>query len=354
MNQQKINKNCSGSVLNFGELLFRVSLDGERRWLKENNVPFFIGGAELNVATALALWGVPSQYFTALPANDMSAQIAASLNNNGINTAKIYYRGNRIGLYFLTQGADLKNNSLIYDRAGSAFSELKPGMIDWDKVLDGINWFNFSAICPAINHNMANICEEALIAASRKNITISIDLNYRAKLWQYGKQPDEVVPGLAKYCDLIMGNIWAAEKMLNIPVSPGLHANSQKGSYLEAALNTSQRIAEKYPKCKAVANTFRFDANGSINYYTSLYTEGSFYNSADYASDSIINKVGSGDCFMAGLIYGFYNHHTPIQILEFATLSAFDKLFIESDTTNKTVEEIKTRLNETATGGHIK
>lgn len=346
MSQQTINNSQPGAVLNFGELLFRVSLDGDKHWLKENNVPFFIGGAELNVATALSLWGVPTQYFTALPANDMSAQTASFLNDKGIATPHIYSHGSRVGLYFLTKGADLKNNSLIYDRAGSAFSELRPGMIDWDQVLDGVTWFNFSAICPAISQNVADVCEEALIAASRKNITISIDLNYRAKLWQYGQQPHEVVPLLAKYCDLIMGNIWAAEKMLGIPVPSDLHPHASKSEYLEASLKTSQQVMTTYPKCKVVANTFRFDANEGINYYTSLYTEGRLYNSAEYAHHAIINKVGSGDCFMAGLIYGFYSQHTPDQILEFATLSAFDKLFIEGDTTNKTVEEIKNRLNE--------
>jgi 2-dehydro-3-deoxygluconokinase len=348
MSQEKINKSYSGFVLNFGELLFRVSLDNAKRWLNENNVPFFIGGAELNVATALALWGVPTQYLTALPANDMSAQIRSFLDENGINTPHFYYHGNRVGLYFLTKGADLKNDSLIYDRAGSAFSELKPGMIDWDKVLDGVSWFNFSTICPAINQNVADVCEEALIAASYKNITISIDLNYRSKLWQYNKQPHEVVPQLVKHCDLVMGNIWAAEKMLGIPVALNLSEELSKADYLEASLTTSQQIIEKYPKCKAVANTFRFDTSDGINYYTSLYTGGQQYDSAEYSSEIIVNKVGSGDCFMAGLIYGFYNHHAPDQTLEFATLSAFDKLFIEGDTTNKTIEEIKNRLNESA------
>jgi 2-dehydro-3-deoxygluconokinase len=348
MSQEKIDKSYSGSVLNFGELLFRIGLDNGKRWLNENKVPFFIGGAELNVATALALWDVPTQYLTALPANDMSAQITSFLNGNAIKTPHIYYYGNRVGLYFLTRGADLKNDSLIYDRSGSAFSELKPGMIDWDKVLDGVSWFNFSAICPAITQNVSDVCEEALIAASKKNITISIDLNYRAKLWQYGKQPREVVPRLVEHCDLVMGNIWAAEKMLNIPVAPNLHPEAPKNRYLEASLKTSQQLIEKYPKCKAVANTFRFDANEGINYYTSLLAGGRQYNSTEYSSDTIINKVGSGDCFMAGLIYGFYNHHAPQQTLEFATLSAFDKLFIEGDTTNKTVEKIKNRLNESA------
>jgi len=341
MDKQLINKDHTGSVLCFGELLFRISLDAGGNWLKNNAVPFYMGGAELNVATALALWNVPSHYFTSLPDNHMSAQIVSHLKSKHIDPSKIYYHGNRVGLYILTKGADLKNDSLIYDRANSAFAELKPGMIDWDKVLEGVSWFHFSAICPAINQNVADVCKEALIAASAKNITISIDLNYRSKLWQYGKSPEQIIPDLVQYCDLVMGNIWAAETMLGIPVETDLHTIGKRDNYLQAALKTSEHIAEKYPKCKAIANTFRFDADAGITYYTALYTGGNFYSTIDHAAVKIVNKVGSGDCFMGGLIYGFYNNLQPDEILEFATLAAFDKLFIESDATSKTVEEIK-------------
>jgi 2-dehydro-3-deoxygluconokinase len=336
-----MNKQYSGSVLCFGELLFRIGLDAGGNWLNENNVPFYMGGAELNVATALTLWGLPAEYLTALPENHMSAQIVEHLENKSIGTSHIYYHGSRVGLYYLTHGADLKNNSLIYDRAGSAFAELKTDMINWDKVLDGVSWFHFSAICPAINQNIADVCEEALIAASAKNITISVDLNYRSRLWQYGKSPVEVMPQLAKYCNVVMGNIWAAETMLGIPVDRGLQTTSEKSDYLKAALKTSRNITEQFPNCTAVANTFRFDAGEGINYYTILFIDGELYNSVDHSATKIVNKVGSGDCFMAGLIYGFYNNLTPAAILDFATLAAFDKLFIKSDTTTSTVDEIK-------------
>ncbi len=330
-----------GKVLCFGELLFRISLDADGNWLKKNSVPFFMGGAELNVATALALWNVPVQYFTALPANHMSAQIVGHLKDKDIDPEKTYYHGDRVGLYMLTKGADVKNDSLIYDRAHSAFADLKPGMIDWNKVFEEVSWFHFSAICPAINQNVADVCKEALMAASERNITISIDLNYRSKLWQYGKTPDLIIPELISYCDLVMGNIWAADTMLAIPVENNLHDIAQKENYLQAALKTSQYITEKYPKCTTVANTFRFDADGAITYYTSLYTNGRFYSTADYMAAKIVNKVGSGDCFMAGLIYGFYNNSNPVEILEFATAAAFDKLFLEGDATSRTSDEIK-------------
>ena len=328
-----------GKVLSFGELLLRISPDEGGQWLKDNLFPFFIAGAELNAATALSLWGVPAKYVTAMPDNGMSKQIVGFLEKQNIEMS-VDYRGNRLGLYFLTKGKDLKNDALIYDRAHSAFSELKPGMIDWEKEFEDVSWFHFSAICPAISHNIADVCEEALRIASKKNITISVDLNYRSKLWKYGKEPNEIMPRLAKYCDLIMGNVWAVEAMLGIPVTPDIHESGQKSIYLKEALNTSEAIVKQYPKCKAVANTFRFDGKGDIDYYASLFTGNEFHSSNEYHAPKIINKVGSGDCFMAGLIYGFYNSFSPEDTLEFATAAAFDKLFIESDVTNKTAEQI--------------
>jgi 2-dehydro-3-deoxygluconokinase len=333
-------KSPQGKILSFGELLLRICPDAGGEWLNDNQLPFFIGGAELNVATALALWDLPSAYFTALPGNAMSKQITDYLQQKKVDASSVFTTGDRIGLYYLTRGKDIKNNALIYDRAGSAFATLKPGQVDWDKVLDGVSWFHFSAICPAISQDAADVCLEVLETASAKNITISIDLNYRSKLWKYGKEPIDIMPKLAGYADLMMGNIWAAEMMLGIPIAPDIHESGQKSIYLKEALQTSESIMVQYPKCKAVANTFRFDAGKGIEYYTALYTGGKLYNSNQYDTDEVIDKVGSGDCFMAGLIYGFYNNLDPRQTLEFATAAAYTKLFIEGDATNKTVEEI--------------
>ena len=333
-----------GKILSFGELLLRITPDAGGEWLKQNSLPFYVGGAELNVATALALWGLPSKYFTALPDNGLSAQIIKYLNEKDIDTSPVFFGDGRLGLYFLTSGQDLKHDALIYDRADSAFAKLKPGMVDWDKVLEGVTWFHFSAICPAISQNVANVCEEVLQAASAKGITISVDLNYRSKLWKYGKAPREVMPGMAKYCDLIMGNVWAAETMLGIPVMPDIHESGQQSIYLKEALNSSENIMQQFSKCKAVANTFRFDASSEINYYTTLYTGGKFYNSRTWQTTEVTDKVGSGDCFMAGIIYGFCNGLQPAETLEFATAAAFEQLFVKSDATDKTVEEIKSKL----------
>jgi 2-dehydro-3-deoxygluconokinase len=340
-----INNNFKeGAVLSFGELLLRIVPDADGEWLNDNVLPFFVGGAELNVATALALWNVPSKYFTAMPENGLSAQIINYLKNKNIDTSPVYYQGNRLGIYYLTKGKDLKHDALIYDRANSAFADLKPGMVNWDKVLDGVSWFHFSAICPAISQHVADVCLEVLQAASAKGITISVDLNYRSKLWQYGKHPQDVMPELVKYCDVIMGNIWAAEQMLGIEVLGDIHESGQKSIYLKEALSSSQRIVAQYTKCKAVANTFRFDATGDIDYYTALYHNGEFYSSHEYNTNEIVAKVGTGDCFMAGLIYGFYNNLGAQQTLEFATAAAFQKLFIASDATTQTVQEINNTI----------
>jgi 2-dehydro-3-deoxygluconokinase len=333
-----------GKILSFGELLLRITPDADGAWLTDNQLPVYVGGAELNVATALALWDLPSSYFTALPDNGLSAQIIKHLTGKKIDTSPVFYGDGRLGLYFLTSGQDLKHDALIYDRAGSTFANLKPGIIDWDKVLQDVSWFHFSAICPAISQNVADVCLEVLQAASKKQITISLDLNYRSKLWKYGKNPVEVMPQLAKYCDLIMGNVWAAETMLGIPVEPNIHESGQKSIYLKEALNSSEHIMLQYPRCKAVANTFRFDASSEINYYTTLFTGGDFYSSHEYQSAKVVDKVGSGDCFMAGIIYGFYNQTSPAETLEFAAAAAFEQLFVKSDATDKTVDDIKTAI----------
>ncbi|WP_316748510.1 PfkB family carbohydrate kinase [Pedobacter gandavensis] len=330
-----------GKVLNFGELLLRISPDLDGNWLKENNLSFYVGGAEANVAAALALWGVPSSYLSAVPDNFMSKQVVSYLDKLNIDTSPMQYTGERIGLYYLPNGKDLKNAGVIYDRNHSSFSTLKTGVIDWDKVFQDVSWLHFSAICPALNEDIVAVCEEALIAASERNIQISLDLNFRSKLWQYGKKPVEIMPALAKYCNLIMGNIWAAENMLGIPVAEGIVAEDRKEVYLDQAKKSAEAIMKAYPKCTAVANTFRFDfKERGVKYYCTLHTATENLVSKEYRAERIIGKIGSGDCFMAGLIYGFYHAHSKEETLGFATRAAFSKLFTHTDFTTTRLEEI--------------
>ena len=327
-------------ILSFGELLLRICPDAGGSWLQENTLPFYVGGAECNVATALAIWGTPSAYFTAVPDNSMTRQLTAWLEQKGIDTSRLRFQGERLGIYYLPKGKDLKNAGVIYDRAHSSFSALEPGSINWDQTLTDIGWLHFSAISPALNAKAAAVTKELLQAAEKKNITISVDLNYRAKLWQYGALPTDIMPGLVEHCDLVMGNLWAAEKMLGIPVDEKL-TTGKKADYLEHARISSEQIIKTFPKVKHVAKTFRFDhGEKGIRYYTSLYTDKTLYHSTEYVSESILDKVGSGDCFMAGLIHGLTKGTPPQDTLEFATAAAYQKLFIPSDATDQRAEDI--------------
>nr|WP_305121738.1 sugar kinase [Pedobacter mongoliensis] len=320
----------------FGELLLRVS-PAPNDEAEKNPFLLYMGGAEANTATALAGWNVPVKYCTVLPDNFMSDYIIDYLEYRGIYTSSIVRSGSRVGVYYLNRGADLKS-SVVYDRDRSSFSELKRGMIDWDKVLRDVSWFNFTAISPALNENVADVCLEALEAASRKNITISVDLNYRSRLWKYGKAPIEVMPALVEHCDLVMGNIWSANSLLGTSIDDNIHEKGTKEAYLEQARATSLEIMKKFPKCKSVANTFRFDNDQqNLLYYTSLFTDGKQLNSQEFRTKGVIDRSGSGDCFMAGLIYGFYNKHNTQDIVDYATAAAFGKLQEQGDATEQDV-----------------
>jgi 2-dehydro-3-deoxygluconokinase len=327
------------SVFCFGELLLRLSpvLNGE--WIRQASMPVYIGGAELNVAQALTRWQIPVSYGTVLPDNYLSKEISQHIQSLGIDTSTFLYNGNRIGTYYLPQGADMKNAGVIYDRAYSSFYELRPGQIDWDKALDGKTWFHFSAISPALTENVALVCKEGLQAAVQKGLYVSVDLNYREKLWNYGKQPVDVMPELVQYCDLVMGNIWAAEKMLGISLPSKLA--DVKESYVAHAEESSIAICIRYSKVKQVANTFRFDREEGLRYYASLFKHNHLYLSNEHQTATVVDKVGSGDCFMAGLIYGTYHQLTAQETIDFASAAAFNKLFTKGDATKASVEEIQ-------------
>ncbi|MCW3079001.1 sugar kinase [Segetibacter sp.] len=341
----------SKKVLCFGELLLRISpaLGGGKSG--DQPMQVYVGGAEANVATALAGWNVPVKYCTVLPDNFMSKHVRHYLEYNNVFASSVLLAGNRIGVYYLERGADLKG-SVIYDREHSAFSEVKRGMIDWDTVLHDVEWFNFSAISPALNENVADVCLEALEAASDKNITISVDLNYRSRLWKYGKEPIEVMPKLVAYCDVVMGNIWSANTLLGTAVDEHIHEKKSKEAYLDHARTTSKEIVEKFQKCKVVANTFRFDQK-ELLYYTTMYKDQQQYASTEFTTDRVVDRSGSGDCFMAGLIYGLYNDHAAQDIVNYAAAAAFGKLQEEGDATGHdilTVAKIETENKDAERG----
>jgi len=332
-------------VLCFGELLLRLPPAHGGEWLRDNNMPVFIGGAELNVATALARWEKPVKYFTALPDNIIASDIKTYLQYLKIDTSPIIYTGERIGLYYLQKGADMKSAENIFDRKYSSFSTLEPGVVDWDTVLEDVSWFHFSAIAPAVSATAAALCAEALAAAHKKNITVSVDLNNRSMLWKYGKQPIDIMPGLVKYCNVIMGNVWAANSLLGVPVDENIHENATQENYLNSATASANYIFEKFPACQWVANTFRFDGDAdNIEYYAALNSREVQAVSPVFKTNKIVERVGSGDCFMAGLIYGISSQHSGTDVISFAAAAAFGKLQEHGDATNNSVAQIENIL----------
>ncbi|MCP9753919.1 sugar kinase [Lacihabitans sp. CCS-44] len=335
------------SILTFGEILLRLSPEMGGAWIRNASIPTFVGGAELNTATALASWNVPVQYCSGLPKNALAEEIAVHLESKNIDTSKMQWCGERIGIYMLPQGADLKNAGVIYDRAHSSFSSINVGQINWPEVFKGVEWLHVSAITPALSQQMADVCLEAVKEAKKADVKISVDLNYRSKLWKYGKEPIDIMPEIAQHCDLIMGNLWAANKLLGTSLNTEVEVNNAtKEDYLSECGKVSREILQKFGNCKYVANTFRFDhQNVGIEYYTTIFTENKLYVSAHFKVEKVIDKVGSGDCFMAGLLYGLYNEHQPQDIIDFAAAAAIGKLNEYGDATQQKVEDVNQILN---------
>jgi 2-dehydro-3-deoxygluconokinase len=333
-----------GKVLCFGEILLRYSMGGN--FPQQEDITAYIGGAESNVALALANWNIPIAYCTAMPDHFLSDMILSHYNKMGVDTNTVIKSGERIGSYYLNQGADVKNAAVIYDRKYSSFSELVSSSINWEEVFEGISWFHFTAISPALNATIASLCEDALIAATKKGITISLDLNYREKLWKYGVDPIDVMPKLASYAHVIMGNIWAAEKMLGIRINSKLIASGNNNDLVEQATESSKEILNSYPNCNTVANTFRFNEPEGVKYFAVLAQGGYSYTSKTLFAAKPIDKVGTGDCFMAGLIYGMLCEKAPQEVVEFAARAAYQKLFIKGDATTSKVEEIEQLIQQ--------
>ncbi|MFN2458879.1 MAG: PfkB family carbohydrate kinase [Chitinophagaceae bacterium] len=324
-------------VFCFGEILLRMSPVLGRGWIRDNVMPVNIGGAELNVASALSKWNVPVKYGSALPDNYLSKEIIEEIQEKNIDASAIHLSGSRIGTYYLPQGADLRNTGVIYDRAHSSFAGLKPGLINWDEALNGCRWFHFSAINPALNEDVAAVCKEALEVATAKGLTISVDLNYRAKLWQYNKRPIDIMPDLVQYCQVIMGNLWAVESLLGIVSPLKQSADKTKDELIQATGESMLQLHKQYPNATSFAYTFRLEKE----YWAIMQHGPEMVISQKFVIREAIDTVGSGDCFMAGLIYGNLYKLPPQEIIDFATAAAFSKLFIKGDATTASVEEIK-------------
>ena len=340
-------------VFCFGEILLRMSPVLDQAWINNASMPVHIGGAELNVAKALAGWKQPVTYMSAMPDNYLSKEIAASIAACNIGVEAMQFCGDRIGVYFLPQGADLKNAGVIYDRAHASFSTaLFPGKINWDQLYEGSDWFHFSAISPALNEQAAALCLDALQAAKRLGLTISVDLNYRAKLWKYGGDREAIMTELTSYCDVILGNEEDAEMHFGIKPEGAAVQTHGHDVKAEAFLSVCQQMMKKFPRAKKVITTLRGSISASHNTWAGVLYDGKqMLQTRQYQITDIVDRVGGGDSFMGGLIYGLLTYPDNDQnALDFAVAASCLKHTIKGDANLVTVDEVNKLMGGDASG----
>lgn len=320
-------------VLCLGELLVRLqSSQGSFFSNSTGSLKMYAGGSEANVAVTLANLGIETAYFTSIPNNALTQEIIQILDSNHIDTSKILYQGDRIGSYYLLSANGLTSGQVIYDRNYSSFSKLNIQDINWDDLFNDIDLLHITAITPAINQNLADFTLAVLEKAAERNIYISIDLNYRNKLWQYGKEPDDIMPAIVNYVDIVMGNIWASNKMLGTKIDSSLNRETSKQDYVQYAEQVAHELFEKFPKLKHVANTYRFMDNANHNlFYGTYHNRTTTTYSETRETNQVVDRIGSGDAFMGGLLYALIKNMTPQQIIDTASAAGFEKLFVEGD-----------------------
>jgi 2-dehydro-3-deoxygluconokinase len=340
------------NVITFGEIMLRLAPPGFLRFSQTNSFDIIYGGGESNVAVSLANYGIPVQYVTRLPKNDIGKCAMLELRKRGVGVDHIEYGGDRLGIYFLETGAVARGSKVIYDRAHSAMAEIQAGMIDWEKVFKDAQWFHWTGITPAISQGAADACLEAVKVADKMGITISTDLNYRAKLWKYGVTSEKIMTELTSYCDIILGNEEDADKHFGIRPE-GLdvtkHGHEMKA---EAFLSVCQQMMKKFPRATKVITTLRGSISASHNTWAGVLYDGTtLYESRQYQITHIVDRVGGGDSFMGGLIYGLLTYAGDDQrALDFAVAASCLKHTIYGDANMVTVEEVEKLLGGDASG----
>ena len=339
-------------VVTFGEIMLRLSTPGFLRFSQTNSFDVVYGGGESNVAVSLANYGVPVEFVTRLPKTDIGECALMEMRKRGVGTSHITYGGDRLGIYFLETGAVSRGSKVVYDRANSAMAEIESGMIDWDQVFDGASWFHWTGITPAISKSAADVCLEAVKIASERGITISTDLNYRSKLWQYGGNREAIMTELTSYCDIILGNEEDAEMQFGIKPK-GLDIKTQGNKVkAEAYLSVCKQMIKKFPRAKKIIITLRGSISASHNSWAGVLYDGEkMYESIQYQITDIVDRVGGGDSFVGGLIYGLLNYPNEDQkALDFAVAASCLKHTIKGDANLVTVEEIEKLMNGDASG----
>ena len=324
-------------AVTFGELMLRLAPEGYLRFVQADKFQVTFGGGEANVAVSLANYGIDAAFVSKLPNNDIGQAAVNSLRRFGVDTGKIVRGGDRIGIYFLEKGASQRPSKVIYDRAASAIALAKREDFDWDKIFDGVNWFHFTGITPALSDGAAEITMDAVKAAKAKGITVSCDLNYRKKLWSKAKAK-EVMTSLMPYVDVLIANEEDSADVFGIKaddtdISKGA---LNKEGYKSVAKKLVNAFGFKY-----VAITLRGSISANDNKWSAMLYDGKEYFFSKEYMIHIVDRVGGGDSFGGGLIYGMLNFPADNQkIIEFAVGASCLKHSIEGDYNSVTVDEV--------------
>ena len=324
--------------LTFGEIMLRLKPPGVERFFQSPSMEATFGGGEANVAVSLANYGMDAAFLTVLPDNVLGDEVVKELRSFGVDTSRIIRGNGRLGIYFLEGGANQLPSKVIYDRDNSAIALAKPGDINWDKAFDGVNWFHITGITPAISESAMELSLESVKEAKNRNITVSCDLNFRKNLWNYGKKAPQVMTELAKYADVVVANEEDCQKSLGITID--IHVESgllDRDKYKEL----TDKVLAVYPNIKIITITLRESLSADINGWAAcLNDRENFYVSKRYEIRDIVDRVGGGDSFAGGLIYGLNNLKDKKEALEFAAAASCLKHSILGDFNRVSISDV--------------
>jgi len=334
--------------ITFGEIMLRLKPPGFERFLQSPVFEATFGGGEANVAVGLARFGMNVAYVSVIPDNAIGEACIQELRKHGIDTSLITRKGNRLGIYFLEPGANQRPSRVIYDRLGSAIAEARPGDIDWNRVLDGATWFHITGITPALSLSASRLSLEAVKKAKEKGLTVSCDLNFRKKLWKYGKPAPEVMGELVKYIDIAIGNEEDCQKSLGV----GVELDVKSGKLdPEKYRELTDKVLELFSNIKKIALTMRESHSADYNSWSAVLNNRSTFSvSRKHEIHDIVDRVGSGDTFAAGLIYGLNNLDTDREALEFATAASCLMHSIPGDLPLVSLDEVTSLVGGEASG----
>ena len=335
-------------VLTFGEIMLRLKAPGHERFFQSPMLEATFGGGEANVAVSLANYGMDAEFLTILPQNDIADACICELRYFGVGTKKIVRGEGRMGIYYLEGGANQLPSKVVYDRAYSSIALAKPGDIDWDKAFEGVDWFHITGITPAISESAMELSLESVKEAKKRNITVSCDLNYRKNLWKYGKKASEVMRELAKYVDVAIANEEDVQKSLEITVDVNVESGELDREKYRALGN---KVLEAYPNMKCIAITLRESHSADWNGWAACLNDGKdFYVSKKYEIRDIIDRVGGGDSFAGGLIYGLNHYEDKQSALEFAVAASCLKHSVIGDFNRVSVSDVEKLMGGDGTG----